>query len=110
MNKSTVQTPKKRGRPALSVKLSNAEKQKAYRQRCAAQAREQQNLADFRKTFEYEINLEISKVTKQYQAATGLNDQVLYYGQMKALKNLKETMHKKFIDILQSNLTDILDL
>lgn len=88
------------GRPKSLNKLTPAEKQAAYRLRCAARDQEQQKIADFKMSYEYEINYQIARTLENYQLSIGA-DRDANFAALGALERFKMIMDNK------SNVTKI---
>ena len=95
---TTVYCP---GRPKLETKLTPAQKQAAYRQRCAARNQELQIVSDFQKSFYYQINHKISQLEKNYRLA--VDDET----KLKNHAALSELVRFKMIMDNTSNVTKI---
>ena len=89
---TTVYRP---GRPKLETKLTPAQKQAAYRQRCAAAQQEQQASVDFKKTFYYQINYEISQLEKNYHLAIDDETKLKNHAALSELVRFKMIMDNK---------------
>lgn len=86
---------KRPGRPRSDSKLTPAEKQAAYRLRRGAQEAALQSQADFKKSFEYQINYEIAQAIKRYQDAPEECVRLVNFHHAECLKRFKMIMDQK---------------